>query len=153
MRRRRDALLDFRVTASCVVIAAVRRAKRLASLSLPRGQCQVSRRSELTAAQRSQSHLRKDWRLVHHDTAIRQIILVLLSPVQVQEICCEIARANLRASSFNSCRAAVRFRALLETFLGTSLIFLARRHLRRAAGGAWKAPLCICTMHSVSKKE
>ena len=108
MRRRRDALLDFRVTASCVVIAAVRRAKRLASLSLPRGQCQVSRRSELTAAQRSQSHLRKDWRLVHHDTAIRQIILVLLSPVQVQEICCEIARANLRASSFNSCRAAAR---------------------------------------------
>ena len=136
MRRRRDALLDFRVTASCVVIAAVRRAKRLASLSLPRGQCQVSRRSELTAAQRSQSHLRKDWRLVHHDTAIRQIILVLLSPVQVQEICCEIARA----SSLNSCRAAVRFRALSETFLGTSLIFLARRHLRRAAGGAWKAP-------------
>ena len=78
MRRRRDALLGFRVTASCVVIAAVRRAKRLASLSpsLPRGQCQVSRRSELTVAQRSQSHLRKDWRLVHKDTAIRQLILV-----------------------------------------------------------------------------
>ena len=34
MRRRRDALLDFRVTASCVVIAAVRRAKRLAGLAL-----------------------------------------------------------------------------------------------------------------------
>ena len=47
-----------------------------ASLSLPRGQCQVSRRSELTVARRSQSHLRKDWRLVHKDTAIRQLILV-----------------------------------------------------------------------------
>ena len=60
----------------------------------------------------------------------------ILCSIQVQEFCCEIARA----SSLNSCRAAVRFCALPETFLGTSLIFLARRHLRREREELGKLP-------------